>query len=100
MSHGVITGTYVNTEVIHGMDTIENMSEKQVLGWLAEMNQKRMVPVMMIGLIADGRSRDVDIWCPEKMKMIDMRIIIQWVIERIYILEIENKEVMKCINGR
>lgn len=78
----------------------ENRGRNQVLGWLDEMEKKRMVPVMMVGIIADGSSRDVDIWCPEKMKMIDMRIIIQWVIEKIYILEIEKMGVMKCLNGR
>jgi hypothetical protein len=80
--------------------TMENMAKNQVLGWLDEMDKKKMVPVMMIGIIADGSSRDVHIWCPEKMEMIDMRIIIQWVIEKIYILEIEKMEVMKCLNGR
>ena len=83
-----------------GKNTVRNIGQKRLSKWLDEMVKENAVPVMVIGLIDDGRMTDVDIWTLKNMRTIDMRNIIQRIIEKIYILEIEKGVVTKCIHGQ
>lgn len=79
---------------------MENRAKNQVVGWLDEISKEKLIPVILIGMIADGSRNDVVFRALGNMKTSTIKIIIQRVVDKINVLEAAEKEVMKCINGR
>jgi len=83
-------------EVIEGMEHMKNTRKTEAVGWLDEMVKEKASPIMVIGIVDDGRVKDIDFWTVENMRIVDMRAAIQRVLEKIYLLEIDQKGAIIC----